>query len=122
MMCIYSLPLLLLYLVSCSDTFDKLKEFYKELLNLPNKVTKVDHAEKFRQIMYIPLTYLKDLSAIISRFSDVYDRVSNSDHAEKFQQIMYIPLTYLKDLSAIISRFSDVYDRVSSSEIYEMSK
>ena len=73
---------LLLYLVSCSDTFDKLKEFYKELLNLQNKVTKVDHAEKFRQIMYIPLTYLKDLSAIISRFSDVYDRVSNSKISE----------------------------------------
>ena len=40
---------------------------------------KLDHANRFRKIMNIPLSYLKDLSALISRFSDVYERVREMD-------------------------------------------
>ena len=58
-----------------SSTFDNLSEVSKKLLTDAGMEGQLDHANRFRKIMNIPLSYLKDLSALISRFSDVYDRV-----------------------------------------------
>ena len=58
-----------------SSTFDNLAEVSKKLLTDAGMEGQLDHANRFRKIMNIPLSYLKDLSALISRFSDVYDRV-----------------------------------------------